>query len=270
MLDPAALSERGEIDKVDDASKTEDGLLVQSVLRAFQVLEAFSSVSTPCSLNDLARLTGLHKSAVQRLCRTMVHLGYMSTNPNGGFILGSRILDRTSDFLRNHALVRRAVPVLSDLRNELGEGVNLSLHEDLQLVYAIRMQSKREHFHTHLIGRRVPIYCTSGGIAVMAALPDEKVKDILSRAHLEKLTPKTIVDPREIHAQVAAARENSYALALEQVLVGEISVGVAVLDGFGCPLGAVHVVGSLSDWSPTEFSRKVVPGAIAAARALSH
>ncbi|MGE3317223.1 MAG: helix-turn-helix domain-containing protein, partial [Planctomycetaceae bacterium] len=31
-------------------------------MRTFQVLEAFSLAIPPCSLNDLAKMTGLHKS----------------------------------------------------------------------------------------------------------------------------------------------------------------------------------------------------------------
>jgi IclR family pca regulon transcriptional regulator len=52
-------------------------------------------------------------------------------------------------------------------------------------------------------------------------------------------------------------------------LIGEVVLAAAVVTKDGRPLGAVHIAGSLSEWSIEDFRRKFSPLAIEAARAIS-
>ena len=85
----------------------------------------------------------------------------------------------------------------------------------------------------------------------------------------EPLTLRTLTDPAAIRTQVRLAREAGHALALEQVLMGEIALGVAIPDADGRPVAAIHIAGSLAEWEPEEFRRRVAPLAAEAAGAIS-
>jgi IclR family transcriptional regulator, pca regulon regulatory protein len=80
----------------------------------------------------------------QRIAHTLGRLGYLE-HRHGGYVPGSRLLDRTFDYLRANPLVGRAIPILTELRRNVMERVDMSLFEDLTLLYAIRLQSKRIH-----------------------------------------------------------------------------------------------------------------------------
>lgn len=56
---------------------------IQSVVRAFSVLEALARSPTGVSLADLGRMVGLHKATVHRLIRTLVVLGYVKQTAEG-------------------------------------------------------------------------------------------------------------------------------------------------------------------------------------------
>lgn len=56
---------------------------VQSLARAFSILEVLAERPTGVSLADLSRLVGLHKATVFRLVRTMVLLGYVVQTAEG-------------------------------------------------------------------------------------------------------------------------------------------------------------------------------------------
>jgi DNA-binding IclR family transcriptional regulator len=58
-------------------------------------------------------------------------------------------------------------------------------------------------------------------------------------------------------------------VVVEEMMVGEIACGVAILDDTGNPIGAVHVAGSLAEWSPPDFEKRFAPLAVHAARAIS-
>ncbi|EKF43270.1 transcriptional regulator [Nitratireductor indicus C115] len=248
----------------------DDPLFVQAVARAMQVLSAFHDTGRPLSLNEIATASGMGRSAAQRVVHTLRQLGYVERDADDrGFVPGIRILDHTRDYLRLNPLVARASPVLLELRRNVRERVDLSLRDGLRLVYAARLQSKRETFFATLVGQSVPIYCTSGGRAVMAHLSDAEVDEIIERSERREITPKTITDPEGIRAKVREARQNGYALAMEEVLQGEVALAAAILAPDGTPLGAIHIAGSLSEWEPEGFCRRFAPLASEAAGALS-
>ena len=245
-----------------------DRLFVESVARAFRVLEAFADRPEPMTLSQLAAAAGVDKSAAQRLSHTLGQLGYLEQG-SGGLVPGRRLLERSFDYLRSHPLVSRAIPIIAELRRDVQERVDLSLFDDTTMLYLARLQSKRDTFYGHLIGRRVPTCCTSGGHAVLSRLPRAEALDILRRSDRRKQTSRTIVDIDAIMAAVEQAREAGYALALEQLHVGEVAVGVAIDDKRGRPVGAIHVAGSLGEWAPDDFARRVAPLAVAAATAVT-
>jgi DNA-binding IclR family transcriptional regulator len=130
------------------------------------------------------------------------------------------------------------------------------------------LQSKRETFIATLVGRRVPTFCSSGGRAVLAALDDALAKDILKRSDRRKYTPKTIVAFDELWQRILADRKCGYAVAVEELLPGELSIGAAVLER-GKAIAAIHVSGSLSEWNVEDFENRMGPLLMEAAEALN-
>lgn len=250
--------------------EVDDRLFLQSVARALHVLEAFGRDAKPMSLSEIAASAQVTKSAAQRAAQTLLCLGYLERSPDGGLMPGRRLLDRAFDYLRSNPLIERATPILIELRKNCGERVDFSLFDDLTILYAIRLQSKRETFFATLAGRRIPTFCSSGGRAILARLDDAAVDDILRRSERRPLTPKTIVDLDRIWEKVREARHEGYAYAAEESLVGEIVLSAAVINDKQQPLAAVHVAGSLSEWTVHDFRKRFAPLAIEAARALSY
>ncbi len=246
----------------------EDRLFVKSVGKAFKILEAFADSTSGLSLSELASAASLDKSATQRLVHTMLKLGYLERTSQG-HRPGRRLIQRSFDYLRGQPLVSRAVPILAELRRDVQERVDLSLFDDVSMLYLIRLQSKRESLFGYLNGRAVPTFCTSGGRAVLAKLPTEQAKDILNRSKLVKINPRTLVAKDQILKKIEEARQAGYAIAVEQVMVGEVACGVAILDESGQPIAAIHVVGSLAEWTPSEFEKRFAPLVVQAARAIS-
>ncbi|RKP57814.1 IclR family transcriptional regulator [Pararobbsia silviterrae] len=248
---------------------TKDNLYVQSLARGLDLLEAFSMRGGPLSLGELAELTGLDRSASQRLAHTLVTKGYLEKAEGGrGLVLGKEILARTFDFLRNSTLIERATPILEELQKETGERVDLSLFDDVNIVYALRRQSKRQTYYATLIGRRIPTFCSSGGRAMLSKLPSATVDDILGRSQLTPLTPKTETRIDRIKEKIEEARTRNFAIAEEESLIGELALASAVTDRDGQPLGAIHIAGSCSDWTKSAFAKRFAPLAIEAARAI--
>ncbi len=247
-------------------------LFIQSVEKAFRVLDVFSHSEQYLGLSEIAALSGLDKSSAQRCTHTLVETGYLEQDPRTArFSLGKRCLDLGFHFLRNHPLVALGTPLLLQLRRDCGERTNLSLFDDLNLVYVIRLHGKREYpQYSTLIGRRMPTFCSAGGRAVLAHLPDDEMRDIIARSSRILMTPDTLTDPLAIADQVAKARERGYGFVVGESAPNEVTVAAAVLDAVGRPIAAVHIAGSLTKWSPADYEPRFAPLVVEAARALSH
>ncbi|HWX48229.1 MAG TPA: IclR family transcriptional regulator [Roseomonas sp.] len=249
--------------------RSQDRLFVQSLQKGLALLEAFGKRPGELSLNELASLAGIDRSAAQRMAHTLLELGYLERGAHGrGYTPGRRILDRGFDFLRSRPLLERATPVIIELQRSTGERVDLSLFDGQTIVYALRRQSKRETFYATLVGRRLPSFSTAGGRACLAQLPRAEVEAMLPHAELRPATPKTLLDPDAIMARIETARREGFAVAQEEMLLGEVALGAAVLDHGGRPVAAVHIAGSLAEWPAGRFAARFAPLALEAARAL--
>ena len=172
-------------------------------------------------------------------------------------------------------LLERATPLIAEMQRETSERVELSLFNDLYIIFALRRQTKRQTFSSTLAGRDLPMVQTAGGRAIMSHLPEDEVEDILARsADMPRATipttPKTNNDPDRIRALVQQARHDGYATAIEESLLGELNLATAILDHRHRPVAAIQIAGLVSEWaSPEEFARRYSPLLMTAARALS-
>jgi len=258
------------LDRRENEQAERDPLFIRAAARAMRVLSAFHRARGPLTLAEIAAGAGLDRSAAQRLVHTLMQLGYLRRAPDGrGYLPGLRVLDHTLDVLRLDPMVQKATPVLLELRRTTGERVDLSLYDGVRMIYALRMQSKRETFYATLVGHSVPSFCTAGGRAALSRLPEAEVRDLLAQMPPEAYTPATRTAPEEILAAVAEARAAGHALVVEELLLGEVAIGVPIVSAEGRPLGAIHVAGSLGEWTAQDFAARHAPAAMEAGQAIS-
>ena len=247
-----------------------DTLFIQSLAKGMKVLECFADHPAPLSINEITEYCEIDRSAAQRMTHTLVSLGYLERGVNGrGFHLGKKILERTFDYLRSVPLLERATPLIVDVQRESGERVELSLFDDLSIIFALRRQTKRQTYTTTLIGRRLATVHTASGRSIMSHLAAEEVDSILARSTSKPLTTRTITDAERIRALVAQAASDGFAIASEESMLGEINLASAVLDHEGRPIAAIDISGSLADWDAEAFAKRFAPMLMSATKALS-
>jgi IclR family pca regulon transcriptional regulator len=246
-------------------------LFVQSLAKAFKVLEAFGNGDQFLSLSEIAELSNLDKAAAQRCVHTLVETGYLEKEPRTArLMLGKKCLDLTYNLLLTNSLVVAATPILVQLGRDIGERANLSLFDGTSLIYAVRTQSGDDsYFVSALIGRRIPSFCSAGGRATLSRLPVEEVKEILARSNLVRWTRDTAIEPEKILVKIAEARDRGFGTSVGEIMVGEVSVGSAIVDSSGRPIAAVHIAGSLRKWEAGKFEERFGPEAARVAQLLS-
>ena len=245
-------------------------LFVSSLEKGFRVLEAFREAPGDLSLTEIARSTGLDKSAAQRFTNTLYQLGYLEKDARSRrYRPASRLMDLSYTFLHQNRLSEIAVVRLIDASKVHGTTVNLCEMIDTDIIYTVRVPHSRASYPATVPGRRMPASSSSGGTAILAFRPADEVASIIAASERRAMTPNTITDLDAIMSRINEARKQGYGFGVGQALPQEISVAAPVLDSRGYAVAAVQVPVYLPQWSAEEARAEIAPLVMETARSIS-
>jgi IclR family acetate operon transcriptional repressor len=202
---------------------------VQSVDRAFGLLEVLADAGGELSLSHLAAESGLPLPTIHRLIRTLVDRGYVRQLPSRRYALGPRLInlgESASGMLANWAR-----PWLSSLVDDLGETANLTMLDGDRVTYVAQVPSKHPMRLFTEVGRRVYLHSTGVGKVLLAQLDDHAVRTLINRAGMPAQTAQTITDPQAFLGEIARVRALGYAVDEGEQDVGVRCIAVAVTGG---------------------------------------
>ncbi|HVR52846.1 MAG TPA: IclR family transcriptional regulator [Pseudorhodoferax sp.] len=244
-------------------------LFVGSIAKCFQVLEALNTAGRGVGLTELAQLARLDRSATQRITHTLRVLGYLRQDPaTRAFLLTGRMLEFGHTVLTTDRLRACAQPHLEALNRRLGETVNLTELQDLEIVYMLRYPSHHAVSVDLHVGSRLPAYCSAGGRAILAAMDEAQALAILKASRRTAMTPQTVTDLPGLLDKLEDARVLGYALNNQESFVGDISVAAPLLNHEGAPVGAVNVAVPWPRWQLDEVLARLVPPLLRTAAAI--
>jgi IclR family transcriptional regulator, acetate operon repressor len=201
---------------------------VQSIERAFDLLEMLADAGGAMGLSELASNSGLPLPTVHRLMRTLVNRGYVRQEASRRYTLGSRLirLGETSSRMLGTSLR----PFLAQLVRVTGETANLAMLDGDEVVYIAQVPSPHQMRMFTEPGRRVRVHCTAVGKALLAQLPSGEARAMLDREGMPAFTPTTITDPGLLLAHLEVIRKQGYAVDEGEQEVGVRCFAVAVPD----------------------------------------
>ena len=263
---PIAPASRGH----EDGPPSANPLFITSLEKGLRVLYAFQNLHRALGLTEIAAVTGLSVSAVQRFVHTWQALGYLRKEPGSRrYTLAPRLLDFSCMYQQTSGLVAVAMPHLIALSEQCQETVNLLEPDGTDLLYVARLPRHEIRYPAGVIGARIPAFCTSGGRAILAYLPEAAVQRLLDDADLTPRTPYTITDRHALLACITDARHRGYGLVDQEGMLGEISVAAAILTPAGDPIAAVSVPVPTPRWTVATVQEHLAPKVVVTARAIA-
>jgi IclR family pca regulon transcriptional regulator len=208
--------------------------------KGLAVIEAFDGAGGRMTLSDAAKSAGISRAAARRCLLTLLELGYVE-HDGRYFRPLPRILRLGTSYLAAAPLPKRAQPILAAARDQLQESVSLAVFEGESATFVARAEAVRIVSIGVRVGARLPLYCSSTGRVLLAALSDDEVRAHLATARLIPRTSKTIVDPVALLEVVRAARINGYAITDEELEFGMRAMAVPVRDAAGKTIAAMSV-----------------------------
>lgn len=225
-------------------------LYVGSAEKTFQILHAFDHPKRQMPLSEIATLSGLDRSAAQRLVFTLEALGYLRRVHNTrDYALTSKVLQFSYNFLCAHELLHKAAPYLVDLSSTLGETTNLQELDGHEVVYVGRYPGRHLINVDIMVGSRLPAVFTASGTAILSHCSAEEREAAIEATQLRALTPHTVTDKGLLLERMQRAAQTGYAIIANETVLGDIAVASAILDEHGHAIAAITIAVPTTRWT---------------------
>lgn len=237
---------------------------VQSLTRAFELLESLATAGGEASLTELASASGLPASTIHRIMATLAERGYVHRRPSRRYLLGPSLIPLGETAGR--MLGSWAHSALAVLAKQTGETANMAILDNDSVVYVAQAASGQGMRIFTEVGKRFLPHSTGVGKALLAQLGDDDVLALLDRTGTPSRTPNTITDPRAFIDELHATRERGYALDNAEQELGVCCIAAAVK---GAPtMAAVSVSGPMSRLTDAVIS-DLAPAVLSAAERIA-
>ncbi|MEM7029250.1 MAG: IclR family transcriptional regulator [Chloroflexota bacterium] len=232
---------------------------IQSIERAIAILRSFSEQEPGLGVNELGRRLGLHKSTVSRILSTLQQEGLVwQDEDTGKYRLGIGLVSLAGVALGQIDARKVAQNHLDTLVTLSQETANVSVLDGTECVTVDRAPSPQPLRYVGWIGRRLPLYCTASGKALLAGLSEEERLAHLP-ASLTKYTENTITDKAVLFDHLNEAKRQGYATVQEEFEAGFSAIAAPVFGPNGTISAAVSISGPSYRMNSTQIAALVGP-----------
>jgi DNA-binding IclR family transcriptional regulator len=164
---------------------------------------------------------------------------------------------------RRFKIAQHAPPVLKQLAEDTSEAAWLMTHERGYVVGLDKELGQRAVQTTGRIGRHTRFHYHAPGKAMLSAMPDERVREIVTDHGLPARTEHTITELDALMEELETVRETGVAFDVGEAIEGLRSVAAPVASE-GNVGGAIAVVGPKNRLKGDRF-REEIPDLVAGA-----
>ncbi|MFJ8564788.1 IclR family transcriptional regulator [Streptomyces sp. NPDC093514] len=184
----------------------------QSVERALRILPVLAG--GPAGLGAVAEALGVHKSTALRLLRTLNEHGLVYRQTDGRYRLGAQLFALAAEAIENLDVRDIAHPHLMELNRATGHTVHLALHQDDEVVYVDKVDSRYPVRMYSRIGRPVPLTVAAVAKLLLADLPDAERRALADRIEYPRYTARSTPDAAAFLRELDLVREQGWATDL--------------------------------------------------------
>lgn len=217
---------------------------VQSLVRAFGILDRLAEHERGRTLTQIAKLVSLPVSTTHRLLTTMGALRYVQFDATtNSWLVGVRAFTVGSAFAQARDLGRLARPIMRSLVMQTEETVNLGVADPQGVCFVEQVSANPALTGRVRPGVHAPLHTTALGKAMLAHWSALELDGLLHTSPLHRRTPMTIVEVERLVDQLAIVRRRGYAIDDQENEGGMRCVAAPVFDAHGHPQASLSISG---------------------------
>ncbi|MEE4165115.1 MAG: IclR family transcriptional regulator [Desulfocapsaceae bacterium] len=220
----------------------------KSTPRTIDIIKLLAERGEPLTLTEISTALKIPKTSTFDIITTLMDRNILEYE-NRQFKtiqLGLGLFEVTLLALGKRDLHRVARPYLDQILESTGETVYLAVENNGEVVYLERAEGSAAVRYSAELGARLPMYCTGLGKAILAAHPDEKVREILAGIRMHSFTPQTITNLMDLQEELTATRLRGYAIDNQEVTEGIFCVAAPIYGASDKPVAAISIASGTS------------------------
>jgi DNA-binding IclR family transcriptional regulator len=182
----------------------------QSLGRALAILPLLAR--GPADLGQVAAEIGAHKSTAMRLLRTLHEHGFVYRQPDGRHRLGARFFTLAAEAVEQLDLRGIAHPHLVELNERTGHTVHLAVHQDGEVLYLDKIDSRYPVRMYSRIGRPVAMTVAAVAKVILADLPAAERRALAARLDYPAYTARSTPDAAAFLRELETVRAQGWAV----------------------------------------------------------
>jgi len=231
---------------VDEEAEDRQRGGVQSIGRAFAILEEVARNRGGIGLADLSKRVGLHNSTTFHLVKTMVSLGYIrQIKDTKRYRVGRPLFALAAGALDEMEMVSLATPVLEELSGQTGESGHFAVRMGDSVIVIARTSGAGAFQLTDRVGVVRPAHCTALGKVILASLRDDQLERFLERVELKPSTRNSITEVPALLRELAEVRRTGVAYDEGEFNLEVRCIAVPATDFTGRTIGAIGISGPI-------------------------
>ena len=183
----------------------EDKEFMTTLAKGLAVLGAFGRQRPTMTLSEAAGVADLSRATARRVLRTLTQLGYVEQDGRT-FSLSPRILDLGFAYLSTQSWIDRALPLMRELSERLGESCSAAILQGNDIVYVARVPARRIMSAALSVGSRLPALHTALGRIMFGYLDEAEIWRRLMSQRIEAYTPQTITERQALFDRIRVDR----------------------------------------------------------------
>lgn len=222
----------------------------QAIDRAAQLLTLVLDAEEPIGVGDLATAAELPKSTASRLVSSLERHGLVRRNGARGKVQAGPIILRFAHRGVDRNLVELAQEPLEALGAQTGETINLAIPGTRGVEHLAQVDSIHFLGTGQWVGRTVDYHTTAVGKVLVAYGAAE-----LPAGRLRRASPATVVDRRQLAAELARVRTDRFATAIDELEPGLTALAAPVHGPTGDVIAALSLSGPTLRLPPERIAK---------------
>lgn len=216
---------------------------VQALDRALSLLKLVANADG-LSLTEISQRIGMAPSTAHRLLTTLEQNGFVEILPQSGeWVVGVEAFRTGTAFLRRTKIANLGRQVMRDLMEACGETVNLGIADGDDIVFIAQVETHETIRAFFRPGTRSSLHASGIGKALMAQMPDGRVRRLLQRRGLPSFTPKTITSSKALYDELKRIRGRGWAVDDEERTLGMRCVAAPIFNEYGEAIAGLSISG---------------------------
>ncbi|NPV69029.1 MAG: IclR family transcriptional regulator [Firmicutes bacterium] len=225
-----------------------------SSIKALKLLNLFTPSIPSLTLDDISTMSGLSKSTAFRMLSALVSSGLIDVSGDSRgprrYRLGLRLLELGQMVAEQMEIRSIALPFMVKLRDEIEEAVQLVVMDREEAVYIEKVETTQPVRLYTRVGRKAPVYAGACPRALVAFLPDDELQRILDEQILQRFTPVTITDRKELEERIRMERAQGYTISCGELYEGTWAIAMPIRDYTGKVVASISIAGPQARFGP--------------------